>query len=187
MKSKTINISGIGDILFEKSRRASRINLSIRPFKGVRVAVPMHVSFQAAELFVREKSDWIRSRLPKLSAVETAALQMKHAHPLDRKAAREILVRRLSELSKIHGLYCNRVYVRNQKTRWGSCSARKNISLNINLVRLPENLMDYAILHELVHTKIMDHSPRFWTELEKHLPGAVALDEQLNAYGLLLL
>ena len=187
MKSKTINISGIGDIVFEKSRRAKRINLSIRPFKGIRVAVPVFVSFQTAERFVRAKSDWIRTHLPKLSAIEAAAQQMKSAHPLDRKTARRIIVGRLAELSARCGLSYNRVSVRNQKTRWGSCSYRKNINLNVNLVRLPERLMDYAILHELVHTEIMDHGPRFWAMLEKHLPGAKALDRELAAYGLLLL
>ena len=187
MKSKTINISGIGDIFFEKSRRAKRINLSIRPFKGIRVAVPVYVTFQTAELFVRSKSDWIRSHLPKLSAIEAAALHMKNEHPLDLQAARDILVNRLEKLSKKHGLSYNRVSVRNQKTRWGSCSSKKNINLNINLVRLPQRLMDYAILHELVHTVFMDHSPRFWAKLEKHMPGAKALDAELGEYGLMLL
>ena len=62
---------------------------------------------------------------------------------------REILIKRLDKLAEKHGLKYNRVFVRNQKTRWGSCSSKNNISLNAKLVKLPEKLMDYIILHEL--------------------------------------
>ena len=94
---------------------------------------------------------------------------------------------RLTELAVLSGLTFNRVFVRHQKTRWGSCSHQNNISLNINLVRLPPELMDYIILHELVHTRIKDHSPRFWAALTEIVPNARRLDRTLRDFGALLM
>lgn len=190
MNKKKVVISGVGEVLLEKSSRAKHINLSIRPFRGIRVAVPRGVSFEDAETFVRSKSDWIIKHLPRLKSIEQEAAR-RQADPagsrIDRQAGRKIIVARLNELSEKHGLPYNRVFVKNQKTRWGSCSEKKNINLNINLVRLPGELMDYAIMHELVHTKELNHSRRFWDLLEKHMTDARALDRELQKYSLFLI
>jgi predicted metal-dependent hydrolase len=78
----------------------------------------------------------------------------------------------LEELAKIHSIKYTRASIRNQKTKWGSCSAKNNISLNINLVRLPDELRDYVILHELVHTRFKNHSKMFWAELDRFVGGS---------------
>jgi len=190
IKKKKVQISGIGEVLLEQSSRAKHMNLSIRPFRGVRVAVPKGISFELAEAFARSKSQWIKTHLPKLKAVEQEAARCQSEPAtgiIDRKTGRQILVQRLNELSKEHQLPYNRVFVKNQKTRWGSCSEKKNINLNINLVRLPEDLMDYAIVHELVHTKILNHSSQFWDLLETLMKNAKALDRELGKYSLFLL
>ena len=127
--------------------------------------------------------------LPKLKAIEQAAVRCQNdpaGSAIDRKTGKKILIQRLNELSEKHGLSYNRVFVKNQKTRWGSCSEKKNINLNINLVRLPEVLMDYAIMHELVHTKILNHSTRFWELLGKFVKNARDLDRELQQYSVFL-
>ena len=101
---------------------------------------------------------------------------------ISRKDARIILVARLRELAEIHGFSYNRVYVRNQKTRWGSCSYQNNISLNMKLVRLPEVLMDYILIHELVHTRIKNHGKRFYAELERIVGIREPLEKRLRQY-----
>lgn len=190
MKKKKVQIFGIGEVLLEQSIRAKHMNLSIRPFRGVRVAVPRGISFELAEAFARSKSQWIKTHLPKLKAIEHEAARRQNdsgGSLIDRKIGRQILVQRLNELSVKHQLPYNRVFVKNQKTRWGSCSNKKNINLNINLVRLPGNLMDYAIMHELVHTKELNHSSQFWDLLEKFMKNAKELDRELGKYSLFLL
>ena len=189
IKKKKVMISGIGEILLEHSPRAKYMNLSIRPFRGIRVAVPRGVSLESAETFARSKIDWILQHLPRLKAMEHALVERRQAQaiaPIDRQTAKVRLVKRLDELSQKQGLPYNRVFVKRQKTRWGSCSLKKNINLNIQLTALPEALMDYAIVHELVHTKILNHSREFWDELERRLPGALGLDRELRKYALLL-
>ena len=189
MEKKKVHILGIGEVLLEKSSRAKHMNLSIRPFRGVRVAVPKGVSFESAESFARSKSQWVIKHLSQLKAIEEEAVRRQNdpaGGNIDRKTGRRILVQRLNELSEKHGFPYNRVFVKSQKTRWGSCSEKKNINLNFNLVRLPEKLMDYAIMHELVHTKILNHSTRFWVLLEKFVKNARDLDRELQQYSVFL-
>jgi predicted metal-dependent hydrolase len=189
VKNKKINIPGVGEVLLERSGRAKHMNLSIRPLRGVRVAMPVYVSFAAAEKFARSKTGWLMKHLPKIKALEKEMARRRRDMPADRidpAAARKIIVERLDELSQKFGLPYNRAFVRNQKTRWGSCSAKKNINLNVNLVRLPEALMDYAILHELAHTRELNHGLEFWNLLECFIPDARELDHALRQFSFLL-
>jgi predicted metal-dependent hydrolase len=188
MSGYLFEIEGIGEILFEPSRRAKRINISIKPFKGARVAVPIGVSFNKAREFVRSKKSWIKKHLEKMRQIEREhKIFSQNFNDIDRHVARELLVQRLDELAKRHGFKYNRVCIRNQKTRWGSCSPKNNINLNVKLVRLPERLMDYLILHELVHTRVKNHSKKFYAELERLVVDRKSLDRELKAYGVGLL
>lgn len=187
MKSKTIRIEGVGEILLERSRRAKHICLSVRPRQGVRVAVPYGVSFYTAQEVAQSKTEWMQKHLARMGRLEREAARIKTRQRLDRAAARRILLARIEQLSKSYGYTYNRVYVKYQKTRWGSCSGKNNINLNLALVQLPAELRDYVILHELVHTRIKDHSPSFWQELGRLMPDARLLDKALNRYeGLLI-
>ena len=184
MRSKKVQIKGVGDVLLERSSRAKHMSLSIRPFRGARVAVPRGVSFAAAEKFAQSKMNWMKKHLEKMASVEKQAEVLKESHLIDRDKAKKCLVERLDELCKRNGLEYNRVFVKNQKTRWGSCSDKNNINLNANLVRLPDELIDYVIFHELVHTRVKDHSHRFWEELSKFVENPKSLDKKLREYTL---
>ena len=187
MKTKTIEIKSVGRVNMERSRRAKHISVSVRPFKGVRVAVPRGVSFASAELFAQSKAGWIKKHLEKMQKRELAANVFTDNNPIDRKAARLHLVERLDYLAQKYGFEYNRVFIKNQKTRWGSCSGQNNINLNVNLVRLPEKLVDYTLLHELVHTRIKNHGKQFWAQMDRLLGDARKLDRALSEYNLLLL
>jgi len=187
MSGKIINIEGVGNVLIERSRRAKHINISLRPFKGVRVAVPYGVPFARAEEVAKAKVKWIKKHLEQMGVVEREAIELKKSNHIDREKARKQLVKRLDELSQTYGFKYNRVFIRNQKTRWGSCSAKNNINLNVNLVRLPDELIDYILLHELVHTCVKTHGRRFWDGLNKLIGDAKGLDRQLNRYKVLLI
>lgn len=84
-----------------------------------------------------------------------------------RVEAHTLLPRRLEKLATQHGFSYARVSIRNNKRNWGSCSSRNNISLNLQMMKLPDELIDYILLHELVHTEIKDHSERFWKRLDQ--------------------
>ena len=103
-----------------------------------------------------------------------------------RKEAKMYLPNRLKELADLHGLTYNKVSVRNTKTRWGSCSYHNNISLNLHLMRLPDHLIDYVLLHELAHTKVKNHSIDFWSYLEKLMKGSRGFDKELKKFNILI-
>ncbi|QAA30661.1 M48 family metallopeptidase [Clostridium manihotivorum] len=87
-----------------------------------------------------------------------------------RKEAKEYLNKRTFELADKLGLSVNKVYIKNVKTIWGSCSSKNNINYNIKLISMPEGIIDYVIIHELCHTLERNHSDKFWGLVEKIIP-----------------
>lgn len=187
-KGASVEIDGLGLIRLKRSRRARHLNLTVKPFSGVGVTIPRGATLKQVEQFVVSKADWIAKHLAKARQLEQkrlrAAIGMAETEPGE---AREFLVQKLKTLAKRHGFEVGNVSVRRQKTRWGSCSADNNISLNFNLVHLPKQLMSYVILHELLHTRIKNHGRQFWRELDDLVGDARMLRSRLNAYSHLLI
>ncbi len=97
--------------------------------------------------------------------------------------AKKYLPQRTEYLANMHNFKFNKVSVRNASTRWGSCSGKNNISLNIHLMRLPQHLIDYIILHELCHTVEKNHGKNFWALLDKVSGNAKGLDKEVKQYS----
>jgi predicted metal-dependent hydrolase len=182
--SRIVRVNGVGPVLLERSTRARRIVISVRP-AGVRVAVPSRVPFKHALEFVSLKKAWVRRHLDKIEREESRRFALAGSFArINRPAAAKKLKARLDYLAGQYGFSFNRVSIRDQKTRWGSCSHANNISLNMKLVILPPELLDYVLLHELVHTRIHDHSPRFWAELDRYVGNARALASRVRNCGI---
>jgi len=96
--------------------------------------------------------------------------------------AKIYLPKRIKELAEKHGFKYENISIKNTKTRWGSCSATNNINLNLHLMRVPEHLIDYVLLHELAHTVEKNHGPKFWHLLEKIYPNARKADKEMSNY-----
>lgn len=103
-----------------------------------------------------------------------------------RREAIAYLPPRVEELARLHGFTYERVAVKNLRSRWGSCSLRGIINLNLQLMRLPDRLVDYVILHELAHTRIRNHSREFWELLGVVVGDAKGLDRELTRNGQIL-
>ncbi len=99
-----------------------------------------------------------------------------------RYEAKVYLPKRLDELAKKFGMRYKQVFVKNAKTRWGSCSSENNINLNLHLMRLPDHLIDYVILHELAHTVEKNHGPRFWKLLGQMTDSPQKLRKEMHRY-----
>ncbi len=185
MDRKIIQVDTVGEVLLERSTRARRIQLTVRLPGRVRVAVPRGIPFELAARFAHSKSEWIRGRRQALMEIADRAEALCRV-PIDIPESGRRLRQRLAALAAHHGFAYRRVSIRNQRTRWGSCSTRNDISLNINLARLPSELMDYVLLHELVHTRIKNHGAAFWRELDRCVAGARSVDRRLDDYRGLL-
>jgi predicted metal-dependent hydrolase len=99
-----------------------------------------------------------------------------------RYEAKIYLPKRLQELADKHGFKFQNISIKNASTRWGSCSSTNNINLNLHLMRLPEHLIDYVLLHELAHTVVKNHGDKFWLLLEHCYPNARKADKEMNNY-----
>jgi predicted metal-dependent hydrolase len=187
-KPSHIDLAGIGPVCFRFSSRAKRLSISVIPFQGVRVSVPAGMSLTRAEQAVRTRKAWIEKHRLHIREIEKKcrALLLLQAETVNPHEARKALISRLNQLAARHGFSFNRVFIRRQRTRWGSCSAANNISLNIKLTLLPDELRDFIIVHELVHTKVKNHGQKFWDKLEAIIPRARTLDQQLKSYSGLL-
>jgi hypothetical protein len=100
-----------------------------------------------------------------------------------RASARAVLPARLRQLAVEHALAVRAVSIRNQRTRWGSCSSDGRISLNWRLVQMPDTVRDYVLLHELMHLRVRNHSPRFWREVERVCPDYETARRWLREQG----
>jgi len=179
----TAHISGVGDIRFRPSNRAKYVNITIKPNCEVNVAVPKRVPYIEAVRFVQGKAVWLTKHLHKMRKIAASEEnKIPIADVEDLRYARKLLHERLRYLADKHGFQYNKFSLRNQKTLWGSCSANNNISLNAKLIKLPIALIDYVIIHELVHTVVKSHAPLFWRTLDKYVDDAKRVDKQLNKY-----
>jgi predicted metal-dependent hydrolase len=113
-------------------------------------------------------------------AVQTAA--KKAAIRALRLQALQFLPKRLTDIASNEGYVIGEITIKQLRGKWGSCDQKKNIILNMFLMELPNELIDYVLLHELAHTRQMNHGPDFWTELQAHVPNAKILRRQMREY-----
>lgn len=173
----TWQIPDVGPVTVESSDRARYTRITLKRTGEIKLTVPRLVPLDQARRFLDSRLTWIKRNRRDFRGLT----EMPVAGWSD---ARRLLVDRLRELAARHGFQFNKVTVKNQRTLWGSCSHRNNINLNVNLLRLPEELRDYVILHELVHTRHKNHSRAFWRELDRFVGDAKRLQRYLRQFRL---
>ncbi len=120
--------------------------------------------------FVSAHGSWIEKTLEKQQETSLHIPVSEEDAAKLRKQAGEVLRARAAYYGDIMGVSYNHIFIKDQKTRWGSCSARGNLNFNWKLILVGEEELDYVVVHELAHLKQMNHSPEFWREVEKILP-----------------
>jgi predicted metal-dependent hydrolase len=153
------------DVVFVRHPRAKRYVIRVDDDGTVRITVPRWGSKREAAAFAGQQHAWITAQQRKAEVARAhprpAPLEPGVEHALRERAKRELPARLLA-LAAEHRLRVARVSVRNQRRRWGSCSRSGHICLNWRLVQMPDAIRDYVMVHELMHLKRMDHSPKFW-------------------------
>ncbi|MEE1113446.1 MAG: M48 family metallopeptidase [Eubacterium sp.] len=158
-----------------RSRRRS-LALEIDKNAQLIVRAPYHFSSETIRRYVAENRDWIERHLAEMQARKEALaddsskpLSPSELQRLADQALRQIPPR-LAKYAAQMGVTYGRITIRNQRTRWGSCSANGNLNFNCLLMLAPPEVLDYVIVHELAHRKQMNHSALFWNEVETVLP-----------------
>ena len=151
--------------------RSARKTLSIQLLPGGEVVVraPNRMPKRDIERFLEEKRGWIEGHRSKLPAVPPKLTDAELGELA--RHAKEVLPEITAHFAPLVGVDYGRITIRAQRTRWGSCSAQGNLNFNCLLMLTPDDVMEYVVVHELCHRKEMNHSARFWTEVERVLPG----------------
>lgn len=186
--AETVRLEGAGEIALVRSRRARRVTITVRPSGLVRLTIPYGISRARALAFAETKIAWIISARQRVAARQAAVPPLPPEAERERieelrRAAKADLPGRTERLARVFGFSYGRITIRASRTKWGSCTARNDLSLSLYLMALPEHLRDYVIVHELCHTVHHDHSSRFHALVDRCLEGREKiLDKELKSY-----
>jgi predicted metal-dependent hydrolase len=158
--------------------RSNRKTVSIQVDEELSVILraPRQITQKEIEKILKEKEQWIQKAIEKMKqrngANEAAAIQRLSYEEIRELAdkAMEYIPPRVSYFAQKIGVNFGRITIRNQRTRWGSCSSKGNLNFNCLLMLTPPEVIDYVVVHELCHRKEMNHSKAFWSEVESVLP-----------------
>ena len=178
----------IADYEVKESLRAKRLSLTVHPDGRVVVTKPKRMSDAAVARWVATRADWIEKATAHFKRRNKGVVPEQLPKPRRGskaykgavKAARVLVHERLAHFNTLYGFSYGTISIRNQKTRWGSCSIANNLSFNYRIAFLPPHLADYIIVHELCHTKEHNHSVRFWDLVAKAIPDHRALRKEIT-------
>ncbi len=161
------------DTKIKKSKRKT-ISLQIKPDRSIELKAPMQMKDAQIKEFLHQKSDWIEKHLQAVYEHQKQMSQINHLSQEEiqelANQALEVILKRVSYFAPLVGVTYGRITIRNQKSRWGSCSSKGNLNFNCLLMLMPPEVLDYVVVHELCHRKEMNHSPQFWAEVRKVMP-----------------
>lgn len=169
-----------------RSKRAKRMRLAVYCDGSVVVTTPLGIQPSIIEKFFTDKKQWVTDKVNFFKSIDSKSIRtfserdyLKH-----KDEALALVFERVKFFGKPHGFLFNQIYIKNQKTRWGSCSKRKNLSFNYKIVFLPKEHRDYIIVHELCHLKEFNHSHKFWSLVGKILPDYLEIKKELRNHEL---
>ena len=171
---------------FRKNPLSKCVRISLKSQDSVLVTLPRRASFEYARNFALKNLNNIKNAAkkicPKVYCLDgiTYATKDEYLKRL-RTKAKDYLPKRLDEIAHSYGYKYNKLALKYMKTRWGSCSFKNNINLNVSLVTLDGELIDYVLLHELVHTVEKNHGEGFWARLLIHMPDARVRNKVLKS------
>lgn len=170
-----------GEVLVRKNPLSKGVKFSVSTSGRLQMSVPKYTSNFLAKRFLSSNRKIIREKLPLKNPSEQRARD--YQKKLLQKKAKEYLPYRLEYLAKKYGYSYEKCRLTHANTRWGSCSSNRTISLNIGLMKVPEVLRDYVIIHELAHLNHMDHSRAFWHEVGEHDPRYKIHEKKLKMFS----
>jgi predicted metal-dependent hydrolase len=171
--------------LLRPSQRARHLRLAIYCDASVVVTMPYGANLKLVEKFLREKAGWIIAKVLHYQSrpKRTILISGKRNYRKFKTESLELARSRVEYFNNIYKFQVNRITVKDQKTRWGSCSKKRNLNFNYKLLFLPAELSDYLIVHELCHLKEFNHSKAFWGLVAVTIPDFKILRRKLKNYS----
>ncbi len=178
------------DVKIIKSKRKT-VAIQVKNADEVVVRAPIRMSNKAIQDFIDKNQNWINKHVERLKTRQEVTRDIRPMSELEIKEltahAKKVIPERVRHFAPLIGVDYGRVTIRNQKTKWGSCSEKGNLNFNLALMRAPIEVLDYVVVHELCHRKEMNHSPEFWKTVENVLPNYKEQKKWLDENGYILM
>ena len=177
-----------GEFEYQVIRSARKtMTLEVRRDGNVIVRAPLRTGLPRIKRFVNQKQEWVLGCLERTKEYReqkplSADLSESKRNVYIRKA-KETITKRVSYFARLMGVSYRNITIREQKTRWGSCSSEGNLNFHWKLVLMPPEVLDYVVVHELAHRKEMNHSRKFWAEVKNVLPDYEKRRKWLKEFG----
>lgn len=164
------------------SKRARHMRIAVYCDGAVVVTAPRGVGLWVAERFVVKKAEWILRALDRFRPFRNRPVRRNTKQEFLRykDAALALARERVAYFNAFYGFAYNAIAIKNQKTRWGSCSRKGNLNFNYKIALLPERVRDYIIVHELCHLGEFNHSKKFWSLVVRVIPDYATIKKQLH-------
>lgn len=185
-KKRSLKRNGLQlDYTHRHPKGTRQMVITVRSNATVVVSTPRWYGIKFVEDVLYEKLEWILKQLEKYKESPGYRFMKtdREDYVKNREEARQIIKQKLETINKIYGFTYNKIYIRNQASRWGSCSSEGNLSFNYKIIFLPEDLANYIIAHELCHLKELNHSSRFWNLVSLAVPEYKDLIKKLRHLG----
>jgi len=184
-KQITINNQKI-DYTLKISKRAKRLRVSVHLDGSLVITKPYGLPSIFVNSFLRDKAGWILTKIEYFKQFKgiKSVKNSKADYLKYKEEARSFIENKAKEVNQYYNFNYHRISIRNQTTRWGSCSQSGNLNFNYKLLFLPTNVAKYVITHEICHLKEMNHSSRFWKLVSLTIPGYKEIRKQLKMKGL---
>lgn len=184
---KEITIDGQKiEYTIKKYKRNKNLRLAINSRGNLVASKPWYLSEKAIEKFIKEKFNWIKEKIEYFNKLNgrNNYRSSNNEYLSYKKAAERLVIRKITELNSFYQFRFSKISIRNQRTRWGSCSSRGNLNFNYKIIFLPEKMIDYIIIHELCHLKELNHSPKFWRLVAQKIPNHREIRKDLQKKGI---
>lgn len=147
---------------------------------GYSISAPKYVTIKVITAFIHDNKEWVLRHFNKFLEYSTNSSLNKNDYKKYKKQALLLATKKVELFNKYYNFKFNKIFIRNQKSRWGSCSSTGNLSFNYQIVHLREDLLDYLIVHELCHLDEMNHSKSFYNLIAKTIPKYKLLQKELK-------
>jgi predicted metal-dependent hydrolase len=170
------------NIKLNRKKGIRNISLRVLPGGEVKVIAPHRLPAFVIQEFINANQDWLKEKVARMSTLPPpkAKSQTKLEYLEHKQAALELATTRLPHFNTTYNLAYKKITIRNQSSRWGSCSHSGTLSFNYRIALLDPELADYVIVHELCHLAHMNHGPKFWQAVSRAIPDHKSLRKRLR-------
>ena len=167
-------------IAVKNRKRSKNITLSVKNVDKITVSKPVYIPLFMVSKLINEKSDWIKTKLDELKSKNEESPFVKLVYKSDKEIARKQITETVNEINSFYNFSYHRIFIKDQKSRWGSCSKNKNLSFSYKIAFMPKHFMEYVVAHELCHLAEFNHSQNFWKLVEQRIPNYKSIRKLLR-------